>query len=361
MNTDPQRSITTFLPPAPGKNQASKFNIDQNPIRIITGFMKPYSNIDLKAKQPSTPTIINSSITTFLPPRLKVHREPNANKSSTVDVVSITVFKAPQVTTQFTKLPEESIPETVGSTLKTALSKLDTLKHLTPNVQIQPQVVLPKITPVLEVHNTDVPEALEEITPNSVEQVVEVKEVTIEAEQKNVVEPQLPKPPIFIPVIPKVEGKKQENHQELPAFGKEVQSTQGWKRVLVMLSMGVVLLIVFELVWLFVLETNSTPPKQPNKEKIQNPERATNTETTAVASIGTAIVKTRTGAPLVMRADTNKDSAKRLEIPNGEVVEVLAYASYFSVVNGENGKWVQVRYKGTEGWCWGLFLQEVQK
>lgn len=60
-----------------------------------------------------------------------------------------------------------------------------------------------------------------------------------------------------------------------------------------------------------------------------------------------------------LRAQSNENSTLLLTIPNGDTVGVIQYASYYDVVDGVNGKWVYVSYKGQKGWCWGKHLSQI--
>lgn len=72
-----------------------------------------------------------------------------------------------------------------------------------------------------------------------------------------------------------------------------------------------------------------------------------------------AQIKTRLGSDLRLRTEADENAGIITTIPNGKTVEVVRYATESSVVDGESGKWVLVRYGEYEGWCWGVYLTRL--
>lgn len=71
------------------------------------------------------------------------------------------------------------------------------------------------------------------------------------------------------------------------------------------------------------------------------------------------IVANNTTRNTSLRVQSNENSTMLSAIPNGDTVSVIKYASYYDVVDGVNGKWVYVSYKGQKGWCWGKHLSPI--
>jgi Bacterial SH3 domain len=77
------------------------------------------------------------------------------------------------------------------------------------------------------------------------------------------------------------------------------------------------------------------------------------TQTFVAPTIGQA----RVSKALVLHERASEKSKILGELSAGLEVEILKYATYFDVHKGENGKWVKIRYKKQEGWCWGGDLE----
>jgi hypothetical protein len=73
--------------------------------------------------------------------------------------------------------------------------------------------------------------------------------------------------------------------------------------------------------------------------------------------IAPAIGQARVSKTLTLHERASEKSKLLGELSEGLEVEILKYASYFDVHDGENGKWVKVRYEEQEGWCWGGELE----
>jgi hypothetical protein len=69
------------------------------------------------------------------------------------------------------------------------------------------------------------------------------------------------------------------------------------------------------------------------------------------------IGQARVNKALALHERASEKSKLMGELSAGLEVEILKYATYFDVHNGENGKWVKIRYQKQEGWCWGGDLE----
>ena len=67
-------------------------------------------------------------------------------------------------------------------------------------------------------------------------------------------------------------------------------------------------------------------------------------------------VQTEKGSDLRLHALPKIDSEIIATIPNKTAIIILGYEDSYSVLNGENGKWCQIKYDGKIGWAWGNFI-----
>lgn len=78
---------------------------------------------------------------------------------------------------------------------------------------------------------------------------------------------------------------------------------------------------------------------------------------TTGASIGTRYADSPRDGFVALRSTPSTTSGTRLlQIPHGEEVEVLHENGPAGRVSGRDGRWIQVRYRGTVGWAFSGFL-----
>jgi len=65
------------------------------------------------------------------------------------------------------------------------------------------------------------------------------------------------------------------------------------------------------------------------------------------------------GPTLNMRTEPSLGSSVIMRIPANSEVQILFYDTQTYFLEGISGKWVKLRYAGTEGWAWGNFVREI--
>jgi len=94
--------------------------------------------------------------------------------------------------------------------------------------------------------------------------------------------------------------------------------------------------------------------KSPQLPEISDPERSTPPPSNYKQP---ALVRTRNGGKLNLRATPSETAPVVMQIPNGVAVSIIQYDKEFQVVHGESGKWCLVEANGKTGWAWGVYLQ----
>jgi len=62
---------------------------------------------------------------------------------------------------------------------------------------------------------------------------------------------------------------------------------------------------------------------------------------------------------LNMRNEPSLSAGVEMRIPANSEVRILFYDTETYYLEGIAGKWVKIKYAGTEGWVWGNFIREI--
>lgn len=373
MNSQNISSQTTFLPPSSGQSNIiphpEKFennsitsisfqptkgqNHDSHssfqpiflPDEAITTFLSP------KVKEHKKPVMPQSdlnpeAIVCFLPPKIKSHPQPLASTTTVVQQLTTTFqsiierVKVPEVKTRLTdfvstqKKKRDSVTEFQVTDVASPSREEVNFNSSNTNSPHNILAELPSKTPVLK--------GDDQLQTTEFESATEVKITPSKAENDT--------------------SKKLEKTQPQAIEGPN-QNKELLQIILFGVGIGAIVLLV--LVWFLKSEPlrSTNISVKPEKEKsLQDAGGSTEKKPIPIQTpIASAQVITKSGSPLIIRKEKSKESAEVGRIPNQTIVEILEYATYYSVLDGENGKWVYVKYQDKTGWCWGNFLKEVGK
>ncbi len=71
-------------------------------------------------------------------------------------------------------------------------------------------------------------------------------------------------------------------------------------------------------------------------------------------------VVTRSTA-LNVRSHPSIESKVIKKLPKGSIVTLICESSFLDVIQGQKGRWIQIKLKnGNEGWVWGYFIEEIK-
>ena len=73
-----------------------------------------------------------------------------------------------------------------------------------------------------------------------------------------------------------------------------------------------------------------------------------------------AYVKTKSGSDLRLRSQPSTTAPVIASMPNGSTVYIIAYEENFTYMDGEKGKWCNIRYNNKTGWAWGGFIIRME-
>ncbi len=333
MNNQP----TTFLPPKDNGTLYSRKQPEPKFINtLITTFIPFKDGLSSNQRNKPEPKLVNTSITTFLTTDQLVtnfRKNPEPNHQKELITTFIPLNNGSLATSR--KIPE---PQIANSAITTFLPK---------NIQAESIEKVFSTANNNSIQHPDIKITPTESRPIPPEISYQKKNITVPP-----LESQIVKPETVSLSVPQVE-----------IFQQEKKISQSNETILI-ISIGLAFLLLIFVGTYFLVRLLNTPTvvpdplvivaKPPTIDEPKAPE-------IKLKPIALARIKTHEGSNLKLREKGNLEAKEILRIPNGTMVEIIKYANYYSVVNQESGKWVYIRYNGTEGWCWGLFLEEISK
>lgn len=360
-------SQTTLLPPKQGQStreqSSGKF---ENSMNTHIAFQAPKSqnNEDRVRTQQVFPH--GESITTFLPPTIKEHKKPRLSQSDLI-LGNVISFLPPKM---------KSHPLPVIKTILAQYSAINFRVHnnslRTGEIDTQPLNSI-SIQPNEENQNANAPAILpkEEVNLNSSDPTtfleINQKDTPYLPEETQLVKAKTESPLKIINESPKTETQTQKEivKKVQPQIIEETNLNKGLGSI-IFIGVGIGGLVLLAFAWFLFRgepQSLSNVSDEPQKEKNLQPSKSTGEDQPIPppTAIAYAQVVTNKGSSLIIRAEKSKESAQIGNIPYQAKVEILEYASYYSVLDGENGKWVYVKYQDKMGWCWGNYLKEIQE
>lgn len=365
----------TFLPPKSGQsNSAQSSGKFEKSTASPISFQAPKFQDHNRSKfQQTFPPA--ESITTFLHPKAKEHKKPLLPQSN-LNSESIICFLPPNIkkTTPSIVITPSIHDSAITFQTATDQAKLSEVNTPAPN---PPSIQVVEENPIIEIQVDDMVILLKEEANQNSPAIASTPTSLLDHIPKNTPPPLdevlLSTPQVEAPVEVIVESPGVENQAPKEAervqslIVKEISQQKGVGSI-ILIGAGVGGLVLLVLAW-FLFREPQTPTRSsaelPKEETLQDPANKGDTENKPIPAtpkpVAYAQVVTKKGSPLIIRAEKSKESAQIGRIPNLARVEILEYASYYSVLDGENGKWVYVKYQDKTGWCWGNFLKEIQQ
>lgn len=362
---------TTFLPPKAGQSNirqsSGKLNSKLSEVRSFQApkFQEHSKRVKFQGNDST------NHYTTFLPPNAKEHKKPLLPKDD-LGLRSVISFLPPSV-----KRDPELVVETktINYPLTTFRPPIDHTRSsnnpvlppdpiiiqeleatLVAEIQVDDAASLPKTEVKFEESSTNfIAVSLQAgvdqdvlLPLNEPEGATNLGQLSVESKPQE--------------LKPENEFRIEKLEKPQPVILKETNQEKGLNDILLVGGgIGVGLLVLLALAWFLVKEPGHPAPSGGvGADKIQPNLTKKDAAPPAPKPIAYAQVVTKEGSSLKMYADKSRDSAQLGIIPNQAIVEVMEYA-YYSILDGDNGRWVYVKYQGKTGWCWGNFLKEIQK